>query len=324
MTKPTLAFFDSNTEHMEKLYRYLSEDKNLKLSLSAFTSEEKLNEYLNKESIDYLLVSDDKAEMYKGVSRVIRIYDDSQKDGIYRYSPADKVVKRLTELLDLDSVSDHNDMNPGCKFIGVYSPVGRSMKTSFSVVLGQMLSKKNRVLYLNFESFSGMDFYDSMSRNSNLSDVLYYFNNIRNEFTAMFKNSLVSYNGLDMIRPAYYYLDLSYITAETWNKFLHELEEMGEYDYIILDLSDYLQGIFDVFLTRCSVVYTLSANDPRAQSKIFQYEQILNEYNHEDILQKTKKFVIPTIRNLPKDLDRLLYTELADYVRKETMADFHW
>ena len=270
------------------------------------------------------MVSDDKAETYSGVSRVIRIYDESQKDGIYRYSPADKVVKRLTELLDLDSVSNHNDMNPGCKFIGVYSPVGRSMKTSFSVVLGQMLSKKNRVLYLNFESFSGMDFYDSMSRNSNLSDVLYYFNNIRNEFSTMFKNNLVSYNGLDMIRPAYYYLDLSYITAETWNKFLRELEEMGEYDYIILDLSDYLQGIFDVFLTRCSVVYTLSANDPRAQSKIFQYEQILNEYNHEDILQKTKKFVIPIIRNLPKDLDRLLYTELADYVRKETMADFHW
>ena len=99
---------------------------------------------------------------------------------------------------------------------------------------------------------------------------------------------------------------------------------MNEYDYVIMDLSDYLQGLFDSFLSKCSVVYTLTANDSRAQSKIFHYETILNEYNHEDIIKKTRKFIIPAIRNLPGEIDRLLYTELTDYVRKETAADFNW
>ncbi len=322
MKKKVLALLDSNKGYMEKLYRYLEEQRNIGFTICAFTGEDKLYEYLNRERIDYLIASEDLQGKVTGVERVIWIYEDEEKDGIYRYSPGDAVVERLRDLIGFEEVK--TGASAKTKFIGVYSPVGRCMKTSFSMVLGQMLSKKNRVLYLNFESFSGMSVMDSASRRTNLADVLYYFNNIRNEFSVKFKNSLVNYNGLDMVTPAYYYLDLSYITAEIWDRFLEEISGMNEYDYVILDLSDYLQGLFDSFLTRCSIVYTLTSNDSRAQNKIFHYEQILSEYNYEDILNKTRKFTIPSLRNLPNEIDRLLYTELVDLVRKETAADFEW
>ena len=161
-------------------------------------------------------------------------------------------------------------------------------------------------------------------RNGDMTDILYYFNNIRGEFVNKFRESLSNYNGLDMIKPAFYYIDLAYITPDVWDDFLNEIIGMNEYDYIILDLSEYLQGLFDSFLSRCFVIYTLTANDSRAQSKIFHYEQMLNEYKYDEILSKTKKINIPVIRNLPGEIDRLLYTELGDYVRKATMGEFDW
>ena len=324
MKKKVLGLYDSNQDYMEKLYRYLDEDKKFNLSICAFSSAEKINDYLERYSIDYLLTSEDKKENFKGISKRINIYEDAERDGVYRYSPGNEVVERLTEIIGFDDIENDNESVGRTKFIGVYSPVSRVMKTSFCTVLGQMLAKSNRVLYLNFESFSGMSVHDSQAGRGDLADLMYYFNNMRQEFAVKFKNSLICHNGLEMVKPAYYYLDLSYITADKWDQFINELEEMKEYDYIIMDLSDYLQGLFDSFLTRCSIIYTLTANDSRAQNKIFHYEQILNDYNHEDILQKTRKFVVPKMRNLPNEIDRLLYTELGDFVKKATAADFKW
>ena len=324
MKKRVLGLFDSNQKYMEKMYHYLDEEPKLHFTFVAFTSEEKLNNYLERESIDCLIVSEDKKRSYNGVKKVVSIYEQAQNDGIYRYTPGDEVVSRLTELI---GITDEETEIPGysrTKLIGVYSPVGRTMKTSFCAVLGQMLAKNYRVLYLNFESFSGMNVEDSVDKKSDLADVLYFYNNIKQEFKVKFHNSIINHNGLDMIQSAYYYLDLSYITPEELDSFINELISMNEYDYVILDLSDYLQGLFDSFLARCSIIYTLTASDYRAQSKIFHYETILNEYNRGDILTKTRKFNVPTIRNLPDKIDRLLYTELADFVRKETSADFKW
>ena len=323
MKKKTLALFDSNLNYMEKLYRYLEDCRKIKLSICAFTDEEKLIEYMDREKIDYLIASEDKKTDFSRVGQLIYIHENFQNEGIYRYTPADGVVDRLTKIIGLD-INEGEFSNTDSKVIGVFSPVGRTMKTSFCTVLGQMLAKKNRVLYLNFESFSGMCSAWNAPRNGDMTDILYYFNNIRSEFVNKFRESLNNYNGLDMIKPAFYYIDLAYITPDVWDDFLNEIIGMNEYDYIILDLSEYLQGLFDSFLSRCFVIYTLTANDSRAQSKIFHYEQMLNEYKYDEILSKTKKISIPVIRNLPGEIDRLLYTELGDYVRKATMGEFDW
>ncbi|MBO4310366.1 MAG: hypothetical protein J5856_04780 [Lachnospiraceae bacterium] len=322
MKRKILALFDSDINYMEKLYRYLNDSGKIGFMLCAFTNEDKLSEFLRKEKIDYLLASEDKNVEGFAVGKIIYIYADAQKDGISRYSPADEVVERLIEIIGIDEITGVGLLNARTKLIGVYSPVGRIGKTSFCTVFGQMLAKTKKVLYLNFESFSGMPFSGSSEKKGDLADVLYYFKNIRQEFKSKFGNCIINFNGLDMIKSAYYFPDISYVTPEIWEEFLNELTMMNEYDYIIMDLSDYLQGLFDSFLSRCFIVYTLTANDTRAQNKVFHYERILNEYRHDDILQKTRKFAMPVIRNLPNETDRLLYTELADFVRKATEADF--
>ena len=323
MRKKILALYDSNISYMERLQKYLSDYAKIPFYVCAFASENKLMEFIDQEEVEYLMASKDKNINAKNIGRVIRIYDDCQRDGVYRYTAGDEIVNRLEDIIGADEFRKNNTGTKNVRYVGVYSPVARTGKTSFSLVLGQLLAKKgNRVLYLNFESFSGMGV--EKSNGNNLSDVMYYFNNLKENFRSKFEESIIEFNGMDMISPAFYYLDLSYVTAEVWERFLEELEEMKKYDYIILDLSDYLQGLLDSFLTKCSVIYTLTANDTKAQNKMFHYEQVLREYNYDEILNKTRKFSIPSIRNLPDDIDKLLYTELASYVKRETLKDFAW
>ena len=58
--------------------------------------------------------------------------------------------------------------------LGVYSPVGRCLKTSFALTMGKLLAQEERVLYLNLEEFSGLSVLMKEEYKSDLSDLLYF------------------------------------------------------------------------------------------------------------------------------------------------------
>ena len=62
------------------------------------------------------------------------------------------------------------------KVLGVYSPVGRCLKTSFALTIGKLLAQEERVLYLNLEEFSGLSVLMKEEYKSDLSDLLYFYN----------------------------------------------------------------------------------------------------------------------------------------------------
>ena len=67
-------------------------------------------------------------------------------------------------------------------------------------------------------------------------------------------------------------VDFISVTKEEWIQLIREIEKGSDYEYLILDLSDAVQGLFDI-LRLCDVVYTLSRDDGFAMAKIKQYEE---------------------------------------------------
>lgn len=321
--KKNLAIFDDNELYMEHLLYYLKNKGEMPFTTVAFTSEDKLMEFAERETVDYLLVSESKRVSMGVNTKVIELSEDKKQGCLYRYTPAAELRKNILALFgEEENYVDFDGSKT--RFIGVYSPVSRCCKTTFCEILGELLAKKYRVLYLNFESFAGFSMKGCLREHDNLSDLMYYFNNLHDQFYRKFNESIENVGGVDMISPAYYYLDLSYLSAKQWKEFLEELSLMNEYDYIIMDLSDYLNGLLDVFLPACRIVYTLTGGDKAAQSKIMHYERVLEEYNHADILEKTRKIGIPIFKNLPDSPERLIFSELAEYITKQTKEDFDW
>ena len=125
---------------------------------------------------------------------------------------------------------------------------------------------------------------------------------------------------LDVLPPFDSFLDFISVSQEEWITLFREIERGSDYEYLILDLSDAVQGLFDI-LRLCDVVYTLSREDGFAMAKIAQYEEVLKKCNYEDIWKKTRHCTIPEIKNLPSGLQQLTYTELAEFVRERIEED---
>ena len=324
MEKEIIAVGHPEGEYAGRLADYINEKSLLSLKMVAFQSKEKMAEYRKRHNPKYEIVPPewDEEPLSDGERFFFCEEKEQEKErGIYRYQAADLIAARIREVAGL--TTGHSEVNGASKYIAIYSPVGRCLKTSFSLTLGQMLANSYRVLYLNFENYSGFGRFLKAQKASDFTDLFYYFRNMPDEFFTKMEESAISVNGLLIIPPALSYLDTESIGEEEWDKFFQAVSDSGRYDYILLDLSDYVKGLYRI-LQKCSIIYTLAPADGVAMAKIQQYETILSEMHCEGILNHTKKLTPPIFKKIPIEPEELLHSELADYVRRITEEDFNW
>lgn len=324
-----LAVCDSETEYAYQLVDYLSNKKGFPFQVQLFTSEKTLTKYAKDHAVSVALIAegDYSGKMEEGfVEHILLLREDKDTKSVglksfYKYQSAEQLIKDLLDWIAGEGILGRTIIDgKDLKLIGVYSPVGKCLKTSFSFVLGQILSKKHKVLYLNMESYSGLGKLLQKDFPTDMSELIYYLQNSREKFIYRMGSMTTRAGELDVLPPFDSFLDFISVSQEEWITLFREIERGSDYEYLILDLSDAVQGLFDI-LRLCDVVYTLSREDGFAMAKIAQYEEVLKKCNYEDIWKKTRHCTIPEIKNLPSGLQQLTYTELAEFVRERIEED---
>ena len=153
------------------------------------------------------------------------------------------------------------------------------------MTLGEILARNHRTLYLNFESFSGFTKTSAAKFMTDMSDLIYYVTNAREALIYKLKGMTGTIQKLDYLPPAFSCMDLARITLEQWMLMFQELEKHTDYEYLILDLSEQIQGLFDI-LRMCERVFTLVREDSAALSKVYHYEKLLERADYEDSFEK--------------------------------------
>lgn len=332
MKRKILAVCDSEAEYTSRMQEFLCTRKELSFDVYSFTDIEKLAESSKREKIEILLISESDYSKKVKELPIENIFmlnesgnvEDEEIEQINKYQSSEKILGQI-----LDFYSNRKDLPKKIKgglnvnFIGVYSPIGRCLQTSFSLAMGQILAKEHKVLYLNFESFSGLGQMIQHDLNMDLGDLLYYYKNTREKFRYRLETALQMMNGLYFIPPAASFMNMQNITTQTWLELLMTIEEEGMFEYIILDLSDCIQGLLDI-LRKCRLVYTILRDDKMAIAKLKEYEEFLEEMEYGDILDKTKKKNIPYMRQIAPKLEQITYCELGEYVRGVLREDLHY
>jgi len=239
-----------------------------------------------------------------------------------KYQEAEEVLKYLLGVYVEQEEMQPSEFSrlPGLRkngrtvFIGNYSPVRRCMQTSFAITMSQLLAQEHPTLYLNFEHYAGISELLPDMQTLDIADLLYFLNAEKDKFRLRMQTMLRHRGGLDYIPPMKAGQNLLTVTAAEWLGLLQKLEEMGEYEYVVLDLSESMQGLFEI-LRLCTRVYTLTREDRIAKTKLLQYEQVLSLYEYKDVLDKTKRLCLSHIRRLPGELEQLTKGDLADLVR---------
>lgn len=326
-----LAICDAQEAYASKLVNYINLKEGFPFQARYFSTPEKLNEFSKQQEVEVVLISEEFADM-PGTECLAdkRIclkenasLPDIGQETVWKYQSCEDMMKEILALLAKEPGKySHIARKQKLKVIGFYSPIKRGMQTSFALTMGQLLAKRGKTLYLNMEACSGLDALIGHEFVKDLSDLLYYLQNGNNGISYYMCSITEQVGSLDILPPMRCQADLISITGREWLQLLYEIEVCTEYDYLLLDLSDSIQGLFDI-LRHCDRIFTVTADDGVAMAKIDQYEKMLNQCNYGEILEKTNKCQLPKISYLPKQLERLTMSELAAIAKEYLKEDFY-
>ncbi len=324
MSDNILVLCDPEEEYAQLLTDFLKEHKELPWQIHTYTEVEGLLREEKKGAVSMLVVAESaySEELKKLQSKQIVLLNESgvikwdKLRNINKYQQAENVLRELLEAYMEVAKEQLPRLQRSYKtgFVGIYSPVRRCLQTSYALTMAQMLAAKHRTLYLNFEHYAGITELLPDMQSRDLADLLYFLTSNQDKFRLRMQTMLLHKGELDYIPPMKVGQNLLTVAGREWLELLQKIEELGEYEYVVLDLSESMQGLFDI-LRMCSKVFTLTKEDRIAKSKILQYEQVLQLYAYEDVLEKTCKCTLPKIRKLPEDLEQLTKGDLADFVK---------
>ena len=315
-----MALCDTEEEYAQLMTEFMRKQKNLPWELHTYTNVDTLLG-TEQSGLAMLVVAESafRQELAPGClvvlgeSGVMRWEDISYVD---KYQEAEEVFRQLLgvymEIADIQLPFLRT--NRKTVFIGNYSPVHRCMQTSFAITMSLMLAKKHSTLYLNFEHYAGISELLPDMQTLDLADLLYFLNAQKDKFRLRLQTILKHKGALAYVPPVKSGQNLITVTPQEWLGLLERIEELEEYEYVVLDLGESMQGLFEI-LRMCRHVYTLTREDRIARGKLLQYEQVLALYEYGDVLGKTKRLSLSHIQKLPEELEQLTKGDLADLVK---------
>ena len=331
MKKKVLALFDSEKDYLESLAKYLKAKEEMQFTLHTYTEAGKLLDAAGREPIEVLLVAEsdftyEVAGLETGSTLLLNesgTIRDTNVRNINKYQKAENIWREIMDSY-ADMLMDEKEKLTArgqATIIGLYSPIRRCLQTSFALTLGQVLAEQKKTLYISFEHYAGWNRLLDKNVRGDLMALLYFAGEQGEKFFCRMQSMTLKIGELYYIPPAYAGQNLIYVKAGEWQNLIQKIAETGGYEYIILDLSESVQGTFEM-LRMCDKIYTIVQEDEQATAKLTQYEELLRAYEFEDVLEKTKKKNLPRFKGLPGRIEQYCAGELAAYIRQLIKEDF--
>lgn len=328
MQTGTLAICDLDEEYAKNLMEYISGKQGMPFKVVVFTEKDALLQYVRENYVEILLISDKAMEedialhnagkiILLSPGEILSQYSDY--DSIFKYQSGENIVREVLEYYVEVHKGGVIPVSKGdVEIIGVYSPLGRTGKTTFALTLGQVLAAKYSAIYINMEEFSAFDKIFSQSYAGDLSDLMYYFKQNPEVLPIKLQAIVGNIHGLDYVPPLMFCEDLRNLETKEWISLIEKIASIGTYDKIILDLSSMVRNIFEI-LDICDVVYMPISDDQISLMKVNAFEECMLKKEKEKLLDCIVKIKLPqTERQRWNEdyLERQLWGEVGDFVRK--------
>ncbi len=325
-----MAIFDNEENYATQFVNYLKFRNDFPFEVRNFSDIEKMHKFHMQQRIDVALIGEESVKEVRSFldSQIIvlsqtGVMNNEGMNFIFKYQNCDDIVKKILTLVSESNIAQDVITRPNkLKIISFFSPVKRTYQTTFALTMGQLLSKKYRTLYINLEGFSGLGSLLNKNFTKDITDLLYYLQNGRNGFRYLLSSMVEKVNDLDIIPPMMFQLDLISIKEEEWIQLLNEIERNSDYEYLLLDLSESIQGLYNI-LRQSTYIYCMTKNDDYAVSKLEQYEFMLTQCKFDDLIGRIKKYCIPEFNSKQITMDRLLTSEMANYVKNIMREDLY-
>ena len=248
MKKNVFAVCDLEVDYALNFMEYLNQKRNIPFEIQAFTTVDSLTAYGEKVHIELLLISG-KAMCQRvrelDIGKIIILSEGvhppelDQYPSVYKYQSSANVIREVMACYGEEKAVEptvYPVLKKCTQVLGVYSPLGRCLKTSFALTLGQVLAREKAVLYLNLEEYSGFGRLMGKEYDHNLSDLLYYVRQGSQNLIHRMNGMIQTVNNLDYIPPVQTPADIRGTAWEDWEQLIREIVRDSSYEILILDI----------------------------------------------------------------------------------------
>ena len=296
MSSKSLVICDEDVNYAARLAAFFNGKRELAFQVKICGNPVEMQNVLTDNAKSILLlnesfVQDELVKEWQGelliLSETKRTSNYEEKERLFKYQSGSKILLQILEKCgeqNMDGVWRVRKSSPG-RVIGFFSPVRRVGQTTFAMTKSKELSKDCNVLYINLEAYAGCEGLFSQDQDRNMSTLLYYAKQESDNVGMILTTVVCSKNGVDYIPPVKNSEDLHAVTKDEWLWLFRELLRNSIYDVLVLDLSECIQGLYEI-LKFCDEVYMLTADDQTAASKIKQYEQDLRQMGYLEVAER--------------------------------------
>lgn len=299
MNERNLVICDREIRYADSLGENISMRKDLAVKVYICSNLEKVSELSEQKRIHILVV--DEAYTYKERSQIDamqvfvlargKVTDLGEEEcQVGKYQCADEIIREIFEMyIDKTKENVMRSMRKDrARLLAVYSPIHRLGKTTFAQALGRECAKKKRVLYLNLEEYAGITGEEGLT----LGDLFYYMKQGNGNLGIRLQAAVKKQEEMDYLMPIPIAKDLKEVSEKEWRMLLNEIVENSIYEMVILDMSESIQGLWDI-LEQCDRIYMPILEDDVSQSKLKQYDDNVKQLHLEKLERTTYRFTMP-------------------------------
>ncbi len=275
---------DEDYHYIVNLMEYVNSAKIGGLSLVAFSSSNAVEEYLKKGYLDGVIIGEKEAldeefsHSYPGVVIMPLANERGIPYSVYKYQSAREIIRQV---LDNLNVSDKPALVEGRMFCGIYSPIGRSGKTTLAKGLGLYHSGS---LCVSLEEFG--------IRDSVGEEILYHviFQNIG--IHKLLEKIVPDEYGLLEIRGILSYMDIRQLTKENMYWLKGQLLNGENYERVVFDIGAAVLSDLDI-LDTMDRIYVPVVDDEAANIKLQAFRELLRSKEYSGLSSKIQYVNVP-------------------------------
>lgn len=322
-----MAVYDVEPRYADRFADVINQKEKVPFQVVAFTTLEALKEYAKGHTIEILLISSAvPKEMVREIpaGQVVVLADGEvvpapeEYPSVYKYQSTDSIIREvLAHYCEHPKTAEYVIVGQKAKILGVYSPIGRCLKTSFCWTLGQQLGKTGKVLLVSMEEYSGFSRLVGEEMQSDLADVFYFYRQGNCSF-ARLSSMIYTWGNLDYIPPVRYPEDLGQITGEEMGDFLTRVAGESAYEILVVDMGNAGRQAIPM-MGVCDAVYMPVKDDCVSAARLEEFEEYLRAAGRTEILEKIQRLKLPYHSGFGRRdtyLEQLMWGELGDYVRQ--------
>lgn len=327
-----IAIFDNDSEYANCLADYFRIKGCISSEIIVFTRIESFKDFVNGHTLDILLINEqfmsdtDMALDYKfpkyNVFTLCEnkfIAEDDTGIRLFKYTSAEEILREV--------MAGYKPTIPGVaipfrdrhksRIIGVYSPVNRCGKTSFTLALALHYSCKCSCLFISFDNYSSLGCLveGSSTAIKTIDDLLYYFSGSPELFDSKLLSTSRKIHQLDFILPSKQSCYICELDVSEQIQFLQRLQNTGQYDMIFVDIGT-LAPVYPI-LQVCDKVYLpYIAGDTYSESRLSKFMESIKSIDFQGTIS-SQKISPPVIEFCSHDSDyiySLTSGEMAHFI----------